>query len=254
MVDKPQDAEIADEQNAQDDDFRWSIVVPAYNEEKRLGPTLRRIHEYMTRRETEYELIVVDDGSTDGTIELIEKDFPDVQLLKNPTNVGKGYSVRSGLYASTKDFVLFTDSDLSTPIEEIEKFEWEFNQGADMVIASRALPQSQLDQRQAWWREMSGRIFNAMVRLISGLPYLDTQCGFKAYRLPVAHKIARYQQIDGWAFDVEQLYVARQIGFHIREVPVRWINSADTRVNFLRASTQMLIEIIRIRMRHYDID
>jgi dolichyl-phosphate beta-glucosyltransferase len=239
--------------NADDtEELAWSVVIPAYNEEARIGSTLAAIHQYMERRGLEHEIIVVDDGSSDGTAALVARDFPEVRLLKNAVNLGKGAGVRTGLFAAQKPFVLFTDSDLSTPIEELERFEWEFSQGADMVIASRALPESKLELRQPWWRELSGRSFNTLVRLISGLPFMDTQCGFKAYRLEVAREIAKRQQLDGWAFDVEQLHLARLLGFRVRETPVRWINSPDTRVRFLKASLQMLGEVVRVRFRKYD--
>lgn len=231
----------------------WSIIVPAFNEEKRISPTLHAIEAFVASEKLNAEIIVVDDGSQDGMVALLKRDFPEARVLQNPGNRGKGYSVRSGMLAARGRYVLFSDADLSTPIEEMVRFEKEFAQGADIVIASRAMRNSVIEIHQHWWREMSGRIFNFLVRKISGLPYHDTQCGFKAYTKDAAEKIARLQRLDGWAFDVEQLHIARLLGLKVREVPVHWINSAASRVNFLRDSTHMLIDIIRIRGTRYRI-
>jgi len=232
----------------------WSIIVPVFNEEKRVGPTLAVIEAHMRKRGASCEILVVDDGSTDGTAALVNREFPEVRLLRNPGNQGKGYSVRAGMRAAAGRLVLFTDADLSTPIEEMDRFEKELEGGADVVIASRALPDSVLEVRQVWWREMSGRIFNKIVRLLSGLPYADTQCGFKAYTRQAARRIAGLQRLDGWAFDVEQLHLARLLGLKVREVPVRWLNSPDTRVRFLRDASRMFKDILRIRWTRYPVE
>ncbi len=231
----------------------WSIVVPAFNEEERLGDTLQVIRSFIDSQPLNFELLVVDDGSTDGTAALVESRFPMVRLLRNPENRGKGYSIRSGLLEARGRWILFSDADLSTPIEEMPRFEEKLRQGADVVIASRALPNSVIEVHQAWWRERSGRIFNCLVRLISGLPYPDTQCGFKAYRREAARRIASLQRIDGWAFDVEQLRLAKMLGLSVEEIPVHWINSSASKLSFLRDAPRMLLDVFKIRLMRYDL-
>jgi dolichyl-phosphate beta-glucosyltransferase len=232
----------------------WTVVIPAYNEEARLGETLRTILQFtQTLSAQTFEVIVVDDGSPDGTAARVERDFPGVRLLRNPGNRGKGYSVRAGLLESRGLWVLFSDADLSTPIQELIPCEERLRQGYDMVIASRALPDSVIEVHQAWWRERSGRLFNQLVRLISGLPYPDTQCGFKAYTRSAAHRIARLQRLDGFAFDVEQLRLARLLGFRVAEIPVHWINSFATRVRFCSDAPRMLRDVLCVRLTRYDL-
>jgi glycosyltransferase involved in cell wall biosynthesis len=231
----------------------WTIIVPAYNEEERLGPTLRTIQSYLRERASRFESIVVDDGSTDGTADLVRREFPDARLLSNPGNRGKGYSVRAGLLAARGRWVLFSDADLSTPIEELARFEEELRAGADVVIASRALAESVIEAHQAWWREFSGRSFNILVQVFSGLPFHDTQCGFKAYRREAARRIASLQRLEGWAFDIEQLRLARLMGMRVKELPVRWINSSASRVRFLRDAPRMFLDAMRVRLMRYDL-
>ncbi|MBN1868937.1 glycosyltransferase family 2 protein [Candidatus Sumerlaeota bacterium] len=233
----------------------WSIVVPAYNEAKtgRLRTTLQAIRAYVAQRALSAQILVIDDGSTDDTADLVAREFPQIVLLRNPENRGKGYSVRRGLLHGDGKYLLFTDADLSTPIKEIERFEKAFADGADIAIGSRALKDSRIEIRQSLWRETSGRIFNLLVRVLSRLPYHDTQCGFKAYRREVARRIARLQRLDGWAFDVEQLHLARLLGYAVREVPIRWINSPASRVRFFRDSSRMIVDTIRVLRTHYDL-
>ncbi len=232
----------------------WTLVIPAYNEEARLGNSLRTILQFVVQRAPQtFEVIVVDDGSTDATAALVEREFPQVRLLRNPGNRGKGYSVRAGLLEARGRWVLFSDADLSTPIEELIPCEEHLKQGYDVVIASRALPDSIIEIHQAWWRERSGRLFNQLVRLISGLPYPDTQCGFKAYTRPAARRIARLQRLDGFAFDVEQLRLAQMLKLRVAEIPVHWINSFATRVNFLSDAPRMLRDVLRVRCMRYDL-
>lgn len=231
----------------------WSIIVPAYNEEFRLGSTLSAIDFYMKAREGSFELLVVDDGSVDGTVDLVKNEFPSVRLISNPGNRGKGYSVRVGLQAAKGKYLLFSDADLSTPIEEIEKCEEKMRAGADVVIASRALTDSIIEKHQVWWRELSGRVFNMLVRVISGLPFVDTQCGFKAYTAEAGRRIASHQRIDGWAFDVEQLRLAARMGFDVQEIPVHWVNSDASRLSFFRDAPLMFWELVKIRLMRYKI-
>jgi glycosyltransferase involved in cell wall biosynthesis len=229
---------------------QWTLVIPAYNEELRLGQTLQSMLEYIEQHNLDAEILVVNDGSTDATAKLVRENFPQVRLLENPGNRGKGYSVRAGMLAAEGQWVLFSDADLSTPIEELPKFEAALRDGADVVIGSRVLHGAVLEVRQPWWRELSGRTFNVLVRLLSALPFHDTQCGFKAYQRTAAEKIAQAQLLTGWAFDVEQLVLAKKMGLRVTEVPVRWINSAASRVNMLRDAPRMLRDVIKIRWMH----
>ena len=229
---------------------QWTLVIPAYNEEARLGQTLQTVLAYVQEQQLTAEILVVNDGSTDGTAALVREQFPQVRLEENPGNRGKGYSVRAGMLSARGEWVLFSDADLSTPIEELPKFEKALRDGADVVIGSRVLRGSVLEVRQPWWRELSGRTFNLLVRFFSALPYHDTQCGFKAYQRAAAQQIAQAQKLTGWAFDVEQLALAKKMGLRVTEVPVRWINSTASRVNMLRDAPRMLRDVIKIRWMH----
>jgi dolichyl-phosphate beta-glucosyltransferase len=229
---------------------QWTLVIPAYNEETRLGQTLQTILTYVQEHQLSAEILVINDGSSDGTATLVREQFPQVRLQENPGNCGKGYSVRAGMLLARGKWVLFSDADLSTPVDELPKFERALRDGADVVIGSRVLRDSVLEVRQPWWRELSGRTFNLLVRLFSALPYHDTQCGFKAYQCAAAQQIAQAQQLTGWAFDVEQLALAKKMGLRVTEVPVRWINSTASRVNMLRDAPRMLRDVIKIRWMH----
>jgi len=235
-------------------DTRLSIVIPAYNEAFRIGRTLRRISGYMKARDSPYEVIVVDDGSDDHTIrvvgELMEKD-PAISLLQNGVNRGKGYSVRRGVLHSKGRFVLMSDADLSTPVEEIEKLYKELDEGYDISIGSRALSESMILKRQPWYRQLMGKTFNKFVQGVAIKGISDTQCGFKLFKGDTARVVFSRQRIDRFAFDVEALYLAKRMGFSISEVPVVWINSSDSKVRIFRDSLQMLKDIVKIRYCHY---
>lgn len=216
-----------------------SIVVPAYNEERRLPASLDAILEYLQRVPRGFaEVVVVDDGSTDGTAACVREyaaNHPTVRLLRNPGNRGKGYSVRHGMLDAKAEWRLFTDADLSAPIEELDKLAAAAaRENAAVAIGSRGLDRSLIGVRQPVVREYAGRLFNSVMRGITGLPYLDTQCGFKLYHASAAEQIFPRQQLDGFSFDVEDLVIARVLGIRAVEVPVRWNNVEGTKVSLIQ--------------------
>ena len=226
-----------------------SIVVPAFNEERRLGRTLARIREWMDASGMSYEVLVVDDGSKDGTRAIAEKfarEHPQFSTLALAENRGKGAAIRAGFQKSRGDIVLFSDADLSTPIEELERLHAEFRNGAGFVIASRGLKESNLEVRQQWFRERMGKTFNALVRFLTGIPFCDTQCGFKLLRGEDARALAAEMREEGFAFDVELILLARRRGMEIREVPVTWRNDSRSRVDPIEDAWRMLWALPRI--------
>jgi glycosyltransferase involved in cell wall biosynthesis len=231
----------------------FSVVVPAYNEAPRLGRTLLAIFNYLNRGDIDAEVIVVDDGSIDETVTVVEQSFADAgivktTLMRNEVNRGKGYSVRKGLLASAGSIAIFSDADLSTPIDEISKLLTVLNSGGVAIaFGSRAIDRSLIQVHQPWRREQGGRIFNAIVRLATGLPFWDTQCGFKAFRMDVCRPIIEAGTIDRFGFDVELLYVAHLAGLRLREVAVRWDHNDGSKIDFVRDSLGMFNEVRRIR-------
>jgi dolichyl-phosphate beta-glucosyltransferase len=225
-----------------------SIVIPAYNEASRLPPTLRRIRDYLDGRPDSYEILVVDDGSSDGTAEAArDAKCPGLQIVRTEPNRGKGHAVRRGMLLAGGDRRLMTDADLSTPIEDLEKLQQRLVLGYDIAIGSRALPGADVQVHQPWYRENAGRVFNLMVRLLA-LPDLhDTQCGFKLWTAEAAREAFAAARLDGFCFDVEALYIARMKGRRIAEVPVTWRNDAGTRVGTFRGMTAFL-DLVRIRL------
>ncbi len=222
-----------------------SIIIPAYNEERRLPATLRQVAGYLRRGDWAFaEIVVVDDGSADGTAraaEQIRAGFPDLRVLRNPGNRGKGYAVRRGILECAGDWALFTDADLSAPIGELDKL-WRAAEqaGAQVAVGSRALDRGLIGVHQSWFRENAGRFFNLVMRLITGLPFHDTQCGFKLFEARAAREIFRRQSLDGFGFDVEALFIARRLGYRAIEVPVRWNDVAGTTVSALRGVAAFL--------------
>lgn len=228
-----------------------SIIVPAYNEELRLPATLERISAYAKQaRWTDYEVLVVDDGSKDGTIGIAEgmaHAEPAIRVIRNPGNRGKGYAVKHGMMEASGDWRLFSDADLSTPIEEIEKLFAAASGGADVVIGSRALNRTLVGVHQSGFREAAGKLFNLMMRSVLGLPFRDTQCGFKLYSAAAAKQVFPRQQLERFGFDAEALFIARLKGFGIAEVPVRWNNVEGTKVSLWNGA-QPFLDLFTIRL------
>jgi dolichyl-phosphate beta-glucosyltransferase len=230
--------------------FDLSLIIPSYNEEARLPETLQRIAEYLPTLGLRTEVLVVDDGSTDRTAAVAESfhgKLTGLRVLSNGTNRGKGYSVRHGMLEAQGDMVLFTDADLSAPIEESEKLLTALNQGYDVAIGSRAMDRSLISTHQSIFREFAGIIFNKIVRIVLRLPFVDTQCGFKAFRRERCVIIFEQQRIEGFGFDPELLYLARHHGLRAIEIPVRWGHSPATKVNMLGDSIKMFLDIFTIR-------
>ncbi len=229
-----------------------SVILPAYNEGPRLGQTLLKIFAYLNDKFTGAEVIVVDDGSPDNTAQVAEESFRHAgrvgaTLLRNDVNRGKGYAVRRGLLASSGETAIFSDADLSTPIEQTPKLMAAISQGADIAFGSRALDRSLIWVHQPWRREQGGKVFNTIVRLSTGLPFWDTQCGFKAFRMNVCRPVLEGATIDRFGFDVELLYVAYEAGLNLQEIPVRWDHQEGSKIDFARDSVRMFSEVIRIR-------
>jgi len=231
-----------------------SVVVPAFNEEVRLRSTLEKIDHYLGDRQVGCEIIVVDDGSSDRTAE-IARDYAgdcarncSVRVFSNKTNRGKGYSVRRGMLESRGTYALFTDADLSSPIEEVVRLEQCVISGAnDIAIGSRDIPGSKVEVHQSWLRENAGRVFNWIVRLSTGLPFLDTQCGFKFFKMDVCRKIFERQRLERFAFDVEILYVAAKWGLRTAEVPVVWRHAEGSKVRLFPDAPLTAVDLLRIR-------
>lgn len=228
-----------------------SIVVPAFNEEQRLPKTLQSIRAYLKSRSLRAEVLVVDDGSTDATakvVELSQTCFPELHLISNIRNRGKGFSVRQGMLEARGEIALFTDADLSAPIEEADKLLAVLREDAyDGAIGSRAVDRRLIEVHQSAFRERAGILFNRMVRGLTGLPFEDTQCGFKAFRRERARVLFEQQRTEGFGFDPEILFLAQLAGLRIAEVPVRWAHNPATKVNLLRDSVRMFGDLLAIR-------
>jgi glycosyltransferase involved in cell wall biosynthesis len=227
-----------------------SIVIPAYNESARIEQTLDRVMACIDAQGWDAEVLVVDDGSRDGTPDIVArwmKVFPRLHLIQNPGNRGKGYSVRNGLLQAAGEIVMFTDADLSAPMEEAERLIAALVGGADVAIGSRWMDRTRQTIQQPLYRQFFGRCFNWITRTVMGLPFKDTQCGFKAFRRPVAQVIFRLQRIERWGFDPEILFIARKLRYTVREVPVSWGHDERSRISYLKDGLKMLEEMAYIR-------
>jgi dolichyl-phosphate beta-glucosyltransferase len=231
-----------------------SIVIPSYNEEKRLAATLENIRNYLDRKKLDAEVIVVDDGSTDGTKDIarqFEKMHEGCKLISNEENKGKGFSFRRGFLSSRGNFVLLTDADLSAPIEEYERLMEESRRGDyDLVFGSRALDDSRIEIKQSFVRRLMGKIFNGSVRFFTGLPFKDTQCGFKLLAREKLKPVVELMRIDRFSFDVELIFLAWKLGLRVKEVAVVWRDSPRSKVKMASDSWNMFLDIMRIK-RNY---
>ena len=230
-----------------------TIVIPAYNEAQRIGKTLDKIRDYVKSKNSAIEIIAIDDGSSDQTSQVFRQaagQFPAMRALRNEPNRGKGYSVRRGVLEARGQLVLFTDADLSAPIEEADKLLATIeSQRADAAVASRALERKLIGVHQPWFREFGGRCFNLVVRLFTGLRIHDTQCGLKLFRRASTRRAFELQQVERFGFDAELLFLIERLGGKIVEVPVRWNDDPATKVHFLRDATRMVLDLVAIRWR-----
>jgi len=231
----------------------FSVAIPCYNEAARIGDSVRATLDYLSAESPDAELIVVNDGSIDATATIVRETLAgakvQTQFIENFPNRGKGAAVRTGLLAATKPIGLFFDADLSTPLSETPKVIEPIAQGdVDLAFGSRALDRKLIGVHQPWRREQAGRVFNLVVRLATGMPFWDTQCGFKAFRLDVCRPILEQARVQGFAFDVELLFLAYRGGLRLREVPVCWNHAEGSKVRVIHDSLRMLREVIALRM------
>src|SRR5438105_3397439 len=230
--------------------MKYSIVIPAYNEGQRLAASLEKILAHASREGWAAEILVVNDGSRDATAELVRSfasQHPAVRLLENPGNRGKGYSVRHGMLEATGEVLLFTDADLSSPIYEAPKLFDAIAAGADVAIGSRWVQKELMTERQPWYRQLFGRIFNIFLRIMLGLRFKDTQCGFKAFTRRAADAIFPRQQIERWGFDAEILFLARRLRLRSVEIPVEWAHDDRTRISYFRDGMRMVWDGLKVR-------
>ncbi len=232
-------------------DLSYSFIIPAYNESERLATSLPKIFAYIRERQLQAEVIVVNDGSSDNTAQITRSftsQYPDLRLLENPGNCGKGYSVRNGMLHANGDVLLFTDADLSSPIYEATKLFAALEQGADVAIGSRWLQAALQTERQPWYRQLYGRLFNLALRIVLGLKYRDTQCGFKAFTRTAAQTIFSRQRVERWGFDPELLFLADKFNLWTVEVAVEWAHDHRSKISPLRDGLKMSMEMLDVRL------
>jgi dolichyl-phosphate beta-glucosyltransferase len=231
-------------------DLIYSFIIPAYNEGERLTASLPKVLDYIRQRQLQSEIIVVNDGSSDNTAEVVRHfaaGNPDIRILENPGNRGKGYSVRNGMLHAHGDVLLFTDADLSSPIEEADKLFRALEQGADVAIGSRWLQADLQTERQPWYRQLYGRLFNLALRIVLGLKHKDTQCGFKAFSRSAAQTVFTRQRIERWGFDPELLFLADKFNLQTSEVAVAWAHDHRSKISPLRDGIKMSLEVLKVR-------
>lgn len=234
---------------------RLSIVIPVYNEEQRISPTLEKLVAYLQRQPYRREIILVDDGSVDRGIELaiqaLETAGEVCRVISYGANRGKGYALKQGMINSLGDYVLFTDADLSTPIEELDQMWRWFEQGFDIVQGSRKMPGAAVERHQPWLRENMGKVFTALSNLIARVEVSDVTCGFKCYRGAVARHIYGLQRVYDWSFDAEVIHIARRQNYRLKEVPVRWHDERGTKVHLVRDTIHSFQGLLKIRLNSW---
>lgn len=231
-----------------------SLVIPAYNEERRIQATLEVVESYLAQYGTICEIIAVNDGSTDSTLDILRECAARsriVRVLDYSPNRGKGHAVRQGMLAARGDFVAFSDADLSAPIEDLSKLFDEIDKGYDVAIGSRAMRESKLAKHQPRYRELGGRMLNRIVQIAAVPGIKDTQCGFKLFTHEASYEIFSRCFLNGWGFDIEVLYLARRLGYRISEVPVVWAHAEDSKIHPFKAGLQILKDLVRIRLHNY---
>jgi dolichyl-phosphate beta-glucosyltransferase len=227
-----------------------SVVVPAYNESARIRPTIEKLNSYLKDSFSNFEIIVVDDGSSDNTSSIVKnlsQKLENLRLVQYSANTGKGYAIKKGVLASVGELLLTCDADQSAPIEELEKLLPFIRKGCDIAVGSRGLHESDIQVRQPWYRERMGKIFNIFVRTLVFTGILDTQCGFKLFKGDVARKLFEKSRIKGFSFDVEILFLAKMADYKIKEVPIKWINSPSSKVRLITDPLKMFFDLLRIR-------
>ncbi|MDP8265778.1 MAG: glycosyltransferase family 2 protein [Candidatus Aceula meridiana] len=228
-----------------------SVIIPAYNEQDLIQETITQIDTFLSQNFADYEIIIVDDGSQDETYKrcaALLENFPRLKLLKNEENRGKGFSIKKGVLEASSDLIMFSDADLSTPIEEILSFLPCLEQEFSIAIGSRAISGANIIKHQPFLRELMGKIFNLFVKIFVFTGISDTQCGFKCFKANIAKELFRLQRIERFCFDVETLYLARKKGYKIKELPIRWINRENSRVHIILSPIQMFLNILTIRI------
>lgn len=238
---------------AEDHQPLLSVVIPAYNEAARIGPGLQQILAHVAKTGLDCEIVLVDDGSRDGTADVVRAALEGklaLQVLRQEPNQGKAAAVKRGILAAHGRYVGYADADMSTPFAEIDRFLEALAGEYDLAIGSRALHESQLVRRQPWYRAWAGKAFGAFTRLVLLPGIADSQCGFKFFRREVAQDLFPRQRLSGWAFDAELLYLARRLGYQVAQIPVKWINDPNTKVSMLRAGPRMLLDVLRVRFLH----
>ena len=234
-----------------------SLIIPVYNEESRLAFTLNTVGAYLSALGKSYEIIVVDDGSSDDTKKVLREQIArtnNLRIVSYEENCGKGYAVRQGVFASRGDYVMFSDVDLSAPIDELPKLLKAVENSYDVAIGSRAVKGSVITVHQPLYRELGGKGLNLVIRLLAVPGIHDTQCGFKLFRGDVAREIFAKCFLNGWSFDIEVLYLARRLGYSIAEIPVRWAHSEGSKLHPLTAGIRVIKDLIRLRLHHYELE
>lgn len=230
-----------------------SVVIPCFNEEKRVVSTLYEISDYFTAKGIQFEILIVDDGSTDSTVDTVSKlsnKMNNIRIYRNQSNMGKGYSVGLGVFKSSGNYILFTDADMSTPIDEFEKFILHINHGEKIMIGSRKMNGANIVTRQPFLREFLGKVFTKLSNLILGTNYSDFTCGFKCFETDIAKKIFSKRKINRWGFDSEILFLAKKLKYKVIEIPITWRNDLATKVDLKKDILNSFVELIKIRIIH----